>query len=384
MTTADAGQGAAPAASAPISGSVAAAPIAAPSAEPTPVAEKPKTGMEAAWERAQAKLGVKVDGNGIHDAPAKPLEAEKPVPLPDTPETGKPAVEAPEPLKAPERWTKEEKDAFAKQPRDVQEFILSRDKSFDSAFRKKSEELAKDRKFAEGMREVFNDPLIRQQMQASGVDEVVAVKKLVSLQQKYMNDPVGYIAGLMRQRNIDPRVFLQGQNAQGQPQPNAAQMLAPIVGPLQERLQAMEQYHAAQLAEQQARQEKAIEDTLTSAMQDLDDTGSPRFPHVERVANTMADIIESDRDGSRFGAMDPRQRFEAAYQIAVLMDPDIRAEIVASEAAKKASSMEQALINGRLKAAATVKPSASTSVAASRKSGIEGAFERAQRRLGQR
>lgn len=380
---ANAGQGAASAAPAPINGSADAAQTAAPASAPAAV-EKPKTGMEAAFERAQAKLGVKVNADGIQNAEIKPETAETTEPPKPSEKPETPAVEAPEPLKAPERWTKEEKEAFAKQPRDVQEFILSRDKSFDSAFRKKSEELANDRKFAEGVREVFKDPVLRQQLQSAGVDEVGAVRKLVQLQQKYMNDPVGYISGLMRQRGIDPRVFLQSQNAQGQLQPNPAQMLAPIVGPIAERLQAMEQYHAAQLAEEQARQNKAVEDTLTQVMQDLDDTGSPRFPHMERVANTMADLIESDRDGSRFGAMDPRQRLEEAYRIAVLMDPDLRAEIVASEAAKKASAMETALVNGRLKAAATVKPSAPTSAAESRRGGIEGAFERAQKRLGQR
>ena len=68
-------------------------------------------------------------------------------------------------------------------------------------------------------------PEVRVHMQRAGVDEVTAIQRAMQFALSVEADPVRHIQKLMRSRNIDPKLFLQGQDQNGQAQPDAVQQV---------------------------------------------------------------------------------------------------------------------------------------------------------------
>src|SRR5688572_5545630 len=76
-----------------------------------------------------------------------PVEASEPGPA----EPEAPTAETPEPqpaeqsLEAPSRWSDADKAMFAQQPREVQEFLVSRSKEMEADYTRKTQEVAETR-----------------------------------------------------------------------------------------------------------------------------------------------------------------------------------------------------------------------------------------------
>jgi hypothetical protein len=277
---------------------------------------------------------------------------------------GKPAFDEaakgekqPEAIKAHDRWTAEEKATFETLPVEAKKAMRSQYDNWEKGFNKKFEEISNTRKLKEEIDHLFT-PSVRQKMQTGGLTEGQVINKLAEFAHSIDTNPVQAIAHLMQRHRIDPRVFLQEQGANGQAQPSTVQQFAPMVQPLMAKIAELEQGQNAWKQQQLAEQERAIEATIVSVVEDKDATGAPKFPYMERVADRMAQLIEHD---PRYADMDPRQRLEEAYTVAVFSDPSIRAEIATAEASKSAMALEQDRANGRLKAAATSKPLSSAS-----------------------
>jgi hypothetical protein len=359
-----------------------------------PAAEKPISSMRDAYDAAQAELKAKrggrprnVEPTPKHEPSQKPTEAsQKAETVLDgsttTEAETQPSEPADKPLDAPKRWTDERKALFAKQPREIQEAMLSMGKEWETGFNKKFEELAGHRKLADGVREAF-PPEVRAQMRDAGLDEVGSVKQLIAMQQSYMADPAKHIAGLIRHSGVDPRVFLQGQDAGHTNDDPFRQALAPVLNPLIAQIQELKQHHAIVLQERQDSLNKATEATILDFAGAKGGDGSLQYPHLERVADTMAEIIIAD---PRLRAMsDRRAQLETAYQMAVLGDPDLRAELVSAEAQKRISAMEQGRQSDRVLSAASVKPSKPSSHhPAQEVTDMRSAHKAALRQLGKR
>ena len=89
----------------------------------------------------------------------------------------------------------------------------------------------------------------------------------------------------------------------------------------------------------------------------------------------MSDILESNPN--RFAHLEPRQRLEEAYKIAVYMEPSIREEIVSAEAQTRAMALEQEKLSSGLSLAATAKPKTSGHAARQATKGLRAAFDEA-------
>lgn len=254
----------------------------------------------------------------------------------------------PAPLEAPKRWTDERKALFAKQPREVQEAMLAMGKEWETGFNKKFEELAGQRKIAEGVNKLFT-PELREQARRAGLDEVGAISRLIAMQQEYNTNPAAYIGRMLKHSGIDPRVFIQGQDA-GRTEADPTQAaLMPILQPLVQKIQALEAYQANVLRERQDVEATANSNAITEFAGATDS-----YPHFARVADAMAEIIANDPRLRAMGSV--KQKLETAYEMAVWSDPDLRAELISAEAQKRISAMEQDRQSERVAAAATVKP----------------------------
>lgn len=366
-TFANAGQDTA--VSAPISGdTTTTAPAAVETAAPAQ-----KSGFEGAFERAQATVEA---GKPAQDRQEVARGADGKFAA-TVAQDGKAAPTGqPEALKAPERWPAERKELFGTLPRHAQEAWLTQQKEFDQGFQRKVSELMPHQKFADQVRQGFT-PEMRAAIQQSGMDEAAAVRAALTLVDSLNRDPQGTMERIAKARGISLKP--QGNGQKPDATQEATQFLAPILQPLQAEIQALRQRNDAHDRAQAQYASQQTEATITKLVQEVDDTGSPRFPHLSRVADHMASLVEAD---PRFRAMDTKTQFETAYQIAVLADPELREQLVTAEAQKRFQAMEQAKSGDRLRAASTIKPSASAAGTHTGPKGLEGAFTAARKQLG--
>jgi hypothetical protein len=262
------------------------------------------------------------------ETPPAPAEAKK-EPTPDKPQSGAKFL-------PPDRWPAARKELFAKQPPEVQEAWLAQHKEFESGFTKKSQDLSERAKIADGVRGLFTDEH-RQAMQRVGVqNEVGAVQYLLAQHDFYKRDPRGYVAAVMRNAGIDPRIYIQGATEtpeqQGQ-QPEQQQQLPPVhpallqeIGTLRETLQNLS-------AREQERVAQQVEATIAAFESAKDDSGSLAHPHFERVADTMIELVKSDP--RLRGMPDGSEKLQRAYDLAIWDDAELRQEIIDAETQRR-------------------------------------------------
>lgn len=329
-------------------------------------------GFRAAFEKATAQLnGTSSPATKTDGIPAAQQSASS---------AGGDTAELADALKAPERWEPGWKDAFAKQPKEVQQAWLDQHRAWETGYGRKFQELSGAQKFHSAVAEAIT-PDVRADMASAGLDEAGATKYLFKQFSALKSDPINTIAGFMRQYGVDPRVYLQGQDMDGQATPSAAQIFAPIVQPLLSKIQELEQKYQGWDGELQAQSAKASEATFDAFYAEKDASGAARYPHVDRVAERMAELLESD---PRLARMDLRQGLEEAYLIAVLSDASLRDEMVRAEADKRLKAIERDAHTGRFRSAASAKPAAGTSAPAPQAKGLRGAFAQAQSQLASR
>lgn len=336
-------------------------------AEPNPASQP--GGISSAFAKAKDRLNGAAQMQQTDPASASSSVAAELAIQPEQP--------APKPLKAPDRWTAEQKDAFGKQPREIQEAWLSQHKAWETGFNKRFEETAGARKFAEEVNAVIPEAL-RNTMQERGIPPAQAIGRLFELYQISEANPAQYIANFMKAKGIDPRVFLPQQGENGQQQPDPAQQLAPLIQPLLNEIAQLKQGQTAWQQHLQSERDKQNEAAIAAFAGDKDATGASKFPHLEHVAERMAELIETD---PRYARMDPRQRLEEAYHHAVLSDPTLRSELVSAEAARRADAIEKERLNARLNSAASAKPAASSSIPSPRPTGMKAAFDLAKKQV---
>ena len=351
-----------------------------------------KTGIKAAYEAAKAELDAKkpksdaekeVPDRKIPD-PVKDKPAAKPAakasekqPANDAPIDTAAAAPKIEGQKAPERWPAEWKATYEKLGPEGQQLMLDQHKGWERGYNQKFEEFAKTRKQLDAVTAAIPEGM-RQVMQQRGVEAPAVIGRLFALQQQSESDPVGFIAEFMQRAKVDPRALAQ-RLANPQQQLNPA-LLAPLMQPLQQKIAQLEAAEKARESERAEERNKSLEAAFSSFIAEKDESGSPKHPHMERVADHVVAYLESN--ASRLAHMEPRQRLEQAYNYAVYADPSLRDEIVTAEASKKAAALEQERTTDRLSRAATAKPRSSTSGRAERSKGLKSAFLEAKKEMG--
>ncbi len=368
--------GADAAASSPISGGNASEAPASPAPSQTQA-----RGLVAAFERARSQLdGMTKGAPTSQERTDAPTRQEPQSALNGQDKTQAAPAPQEKPLEAPKRWPEARREFFSKAPPEVQRAMLDLHNDWNKGYSKTVEETKGHAQFAEQVRGLFTDD-IRSLAQQAGLDDVGALKHSLQLVQLFNKDPISFMAQVMQRRGIDPRIFLQGQDPSTQQEtPSPAQQFAPMLQPLAQELESLKAFKAQFEQNAQAQRNKSIEGTIASFVSEKDESGSPKFPHLERVLDRMDQLLRSD---PRLAALDDRQRLESAYHTAVYENPEIRAEIIAAEARKQAEAFEKSRTEERIKAAATVKPQVSIGAGpVPPKTGLDAALERAVRRVG--
>lgn len=191
--------------------------------------------------------------------------------------------------------------------------------------------------------EPLNDTLsqIEHQYNLQGMSLDMGLKQLVGSAQFLATNPdqaLPWLAGTYRPR--DPSAALQamaqswgvdmGQLAQEAPyiDPSVTQ----IVGPLQQELNNLKQWKS-QYEQQQARsQHDAIQAQVRAFAAETNEDGTPKHPHLERLAEQMHRYITSG----------VAKDLPSAYRMAERLDDELQAQLAAEKAKKDAATRSTA------------------------------------------
>jgi len=298
-------------------------------------------------------------------------------------------------LSAPKHWPEDDKIAFAKMTREGQEIALKLAKNLEGGFTRKSQELSDKAKFADSVRGLF-DEQTRNQLHASGTDEVGYVRYLDSLQKFATQKPVEYVKWAMQNLGVKPEQLGISQAPPQTPptDPNAAQddeiarlLQDPKVAQLEAALQTLQ----GKVDQEEQRRQQAIQAERVNAINSLnthirgfrealDDNGQLQYPHFDTVKAHMGALMDTDPDLSKM--QDGPDKLKAAYDMAVWARPDLRQSLIKSEAQKEIQEARKKHDAERAKKVTSVKPAAGVASSKPKTNSLDDALSQAMSKHG--
>lgn len=276
----------------------------------------------------------------LQDDPPADSSSDDPEPT-ETPEPSEPEEGAPEPeeqpsdqprsaaLKAPDHWSQDDKDAFAKATPDLQRWALKRDKQTTSDYTRKTQELAEQRKRFEALDNV----LAEARTTFNGVPDHEAVRWMANVHQFLRAEPQNAIKWLRQTYNI---------HDEGSPPavPTDESDADPVVSALKRELSDVKAQVSQFTRETQADKQARIASTIDMFREQKGPDGQPMHPHFDAVQSTMAKLVRAGI------ASDLKE----AYEKAVALDPTVSAlereaqakRNKAAEQKKRAAELEKA------------------------------------------
>jgi hypothetical protein len=241
----------------------------------------------------------------------------------------------------------------------------------EGGFTRKSQELSDKAKFADSIRGLFDDQT-RHQLQISGTDEVGYIRYLDSLQKFATQKPVEYVKWAMQNLRVTPEQLGISQAppqtppkdpAQAQDDEIARLLQDPKVAQLEAELQSLkgiitkeQQAKAQALQAQHVNSINALNTTIRSFREALDDHGQLQYPHFDTVMAHMGALMDTDPDLNKMP--DGPDKLKAAYDMAVWARPDLRQSLIKSEAQKEIQEAQKKREAERAKKVTSVKPAA--------------------------
>ena len=248
-----------------------------------------------------------------------------------------------EEIKAPENWSKHDREMFDGLPAEAQEFLHRRHSDMEKSFYKKAEENAEALEINKIVNEA-TDPSVRANLQRQGITNQDYVRQMIHWNHMAATNPVGFARNMVQQLGLNPADVFDIQPS-APTDPNAAleqadpinQEIAQLRNQVQQTQQHMTNQEGARALEEQQR---AVEEFATAK----DDKGQLLHPHFEAVRKDMAMFVQAN----------PNSTYQQAYDAAVAYNPEIREQAYAKpqpepvnqERVKKAVRAQQANIKG--------------------------------------
>lgn len=298
--------------------------------------DEPAQAVEATTdEAAKTPAEIKIDADGRARAAdgkfasTKPAEAAPSATEPAQAEA-KPAEPlavdpAPvQPIAPPDRWSPEDKAKFTALPREAQEVVLDRYKGMEADYTRKTQELAETRKSVEPLiQEVGKwSPYLRQiglTPDKAFTDMLTTEYTLRTGTPEQKSQSLAYLA----QYYGVPLPTAGDGGETSQPNPAITQLHQTVAG-LQSQLRQMSEQSV--LSERQRAQ--AEFDALGQAK---DQSGQAKFPHFERVKQTMIQLVASGQTDT----------WDNAYSKSVRLDDDLYKQTVETERNRVAADAEK-------------------------------------------
>lgn len=270
------------------------------------------------------------------------------------------------PIETPNFWSAEAKSIFPKLPREAQKILAAQEEKSRKDYAQKFEDVAKKGRRYEALDSVFEP--IRDELYLNGFDEVSYVRNLMTADKFLRANPLEAIIHLAQDNGIDLRQLTQPTQ----------QNVSPEFQAVQRELAAVKTWQARQQQAQQAQMFSGINQEVANFVQEADEKGSARYPHLEAVGPEMVRLVTVLSQTSPQSS--PREILQKAYRIAVSENPEVMA---LEERARAEEAERQKIAEAKKKAAqakkagSSIKGAPSTGLTREPPKSIRGAIEAA-------
>lgn len=223
-------------------------------------------------------------------------------------------------MEAPSMWGKQYKETFSQlasspEQRAHAEAWLNQWKETQGYITKRDQEYADYRKRFDPLHDVLSP--YESHWRMNGMDTVTGVRQLVSYAEALSKDPAAMIPQLAQMYGVDLQSLVAEQP-----------YVDPQVEALQQRIAQFEQAQQYQQVQQQQHQYHRLTEEIRSFETAADEQGNPKAPHFQRVFNTMVALANGGAAKS----------IQEAYDKAVILDPELQAEIADAKAKQDAAA----------------------------------------------
>lgn len=249
---------------------------------------------------------------------------------------------------APEHWPQEDRDAFGKLDAPARNLVLEQNKRFERRHQAHSEQVRE----SEALREAFAP--FEQEMNLAGLSRVDGIRRLVSVHGLLKTEPENGLRWVVTNYGSairDKQAFVQSLAREMGVELSAGQEAEPQyldqkAGTEIDRIKAeLSQFKNAQADTAKQANERELQQAaaeLNAFIDAKDDAGKLKHPHYERVRMKMHGLWQTD----------PTRSLADLYNDAVMLDPELRKEIIDREATEKAK------VNGKAERRAKAKKAA--------------------------
>lgn len=290
-------------------------------------------------------------------------------------------VQAAEIIEAPKHWSKEDRELFAKQPRDAQEWLLARHKAMEGDNTRVSQQLAEQMKWREPIEKIFEP--YSELMKQHNLTPAAVLQNYINAEQQLTNDPVRGLLMLAQRYKVNPIDLVAAAEggafempAQVDPALKALQdELATIRGDLQSRDRAAREEEARQMGVQ-----------ISEFAESKGSDGQLLYPHIgnQQVRDMMSMLIGTGQvDVAKAGGVVPA--LKQAYEQAVYAIPETRQALVKSlveSQTKEAAEAQRRKVAKAKNVGVSVSGSSAMSAAPAVKGSVRSHLEAAAREQG--
>jgi hypothetical protein len=305
--------------------------------------EQPDATGQARPRDAQGRFAPKDDAKAGEAAGEEPTQPQKegqktePRPAPDQGSSSE----------APAHWSAADRETFARQTPEGQQFLLRRHSEMESDYQRRVQANARAVEFTNAAAPVFRDPDIAKAMRDAGIGPAQALdiwggmhKRLLSPD---INERVKCIFEIAARSNIDPAVFTTGRPGPQAPlsqeelKDPAIKFFADHIGRTSMEVQGLR----AQLQQmQQASQQQANAEALKVTRWGIDNFADEKGPDGKLLRPDFNEVIDQIVELFR---INPNRDIKEAYETARYMNAQTRQRLIQAER----SRVEQGHANGR-------------------------------------
>lgn len=242
-------------------------------------------------------------------------------------------------LEPPSNWSEQDKATFKTAPPEVQEWALRRHNEMESAFTKKTQEIADFRRGYEPVDQLFAPHM--EELRAQNTTPAEVIQRWYQAEQFLTQDPVGGLQWLAQTFGVD-----LGQIGQ-QPEAGAVD---PQVQSLKQELSELKNAWTQREQTEARTRQQAISTEIQTFAAEADGSGQPAHPHFDAVVQDMVHLAQAERAAGRTPVL------KELYDKAVWANPSTREKVLASQ--RQAEAKKQA-DEARAKAAAARKAGSS-------------------------
>lgn len=276
--------------------------------------------------------------------PPSPVEGSQ-QPQEPHPAPAQPGVAA----QAPQHWNAADRELFAKQAPEAQQFLLRRHGEMEADYQRRTQANATAIKFTDALAPVFQDPVVAGSIQQNGLSPYDAIVEWAGMHRRFYQDPAGLIRDLAQRANLDPAALGPSRSGPAAPPLSEQELKDPAIRYFADHISRNSQEVQALRGQLQSMQQAEVTRTNAEALK-VTRWGIDSFAE-EKGANGQ--LLRPDFDTLLPHIIDlfkanPQRDMREAYETARWMHPQTRAALVAAERA----TVQQQQANDRARLAA--------------------------------